>query len=99
MWLRHLWQEHGLPLLLYGLISLGVTWPLPRFFTSQIPGESYDAYNGLWVMWHVKEWVLGHQPLYDLPLLYYPAGATLLSHVPGPLTGFFALPAGVESVR
>lgn len=61
-------------------------------FTSQIPGNSNDAYNGLWVMWHVKEALLGRQPFYDLPLLYYPEGATLLTHIPGPLTGLFALP-------
>lgn len=61
-------------------------------FTTQIPGLSNDSHNGLWVMWHVKEAVLGRQPLYGLPLLYYPEGATLLTHVPGPLTGFFALP-------
>lgn len=84
--------EHGRVLLLYLALSIGLTWPMMAHFTTQIVGNSYDAYNGLWVMWHTKEAVLGHQPFFDLPVLYYPHGATLLTHVPGPATGFFALP-------
>jgi hypothetical protein len=61
-------------------------------FITRIPGTGYDAYNGLWVMWHTKEALLGNQPFFDLPTLYYPYGATLLTHVPGLATGFFALP-------
>ncbi|HEX6384895.1 MAG TPA: hypothetical protein VF177_09510, partial [Anaerolineae bacterium] len=90
--LENLWWEHGLPLILYSLLSVLLSWPMVDSFTTQIPGHSNDAHNGLWVMWHVKEAVLGRQPLYGLPLLYYPRGATLLTHIPGPLTGFFALP-------
>jgi hypothetical protein len=63
-----------------------------RDFRSLIIGNSNDAYNGLWVMWHVKEALQGNQPFFALPLLYYPSGATLLTHIPGPLTGLFALP-------
>ncbi|MDQ4079107.1 MAG: hypothetical protein M3220_23040 [Chloroflexota bacterium] len=87
-----LWLEHGLPVLLYAVLSVALTWPMLATFTTWIPGNSYDAYNGLWVVWHVKEALLGRQPLFDLPLLYYPEGATLLTHVPGPVTGLFALP-------
>ncbi|MCI0395436.1 MAG: hypothetical protein L0332_05465 [Chloroflexi bacterium] len=87
-----LWREHGWPILLYLALSAGLTWPLLPNFTSHIPGHSYDAYNGLWVMWHTKEALLGRQPLFGLPILYYPHGATLLTHVPGPATGLLALP-------
>lgn len=90
--LAWIWHEHGFPLLSYALLSLALTWPMAASFTSQIPGTTNDAHNGLWVMWHVKEALKGNQPLFDLPLLYYPHGATLLTHVPGPLTGLFALP-------
>jgi hypothetical protein len=90
--LRHWWREHGWAILLYLLLSIGYTWPMAAHFTSQIPGTGYDAYNGIWVMWHTKEAVLGNQPFFDLPTLYYPHGATLLTHVPGLTTGFFALP-------
>ena len=89
---RYLWWEHGVPLFSLLVLTVLFTWPMLPNFTTHLPGESYDAYNGLWVMWHVKEAVLGSQPLLDLPLLYYPEGASLLTHVPGPVTGFFALP-------
>jgi hypothetical protein len=87
-----LWSEHGLPILLYLALTILFTWPMVPRFTTHIIGSNYDAYNGLWVMWHTKEALLGHQPLFDLPILYYPEGATLLTHVPGPVTGLFALP-------
>jgi hypothetical protein len=89
---RRFWEEHGWPLVAFLAVSLGVTWPMAARFTTEIPGDGYDAYNGLWVMWHTKEALLGHQPFFDLPLLYYPQGASLLTHVPGLATGFFALP-------
>ncbi|MCI0395435.1 MAG: hypothetical protein L0332_05460 [Chloroflexi bacterium] len=87
-----LWREHGLPTAVYFALSVGLTWPMVARFTAQIVGKYNDAHNGLWVMWHTKEALLGRQPLFDLPILYYPEGATLLTHIPGPLTGFFALP-------
>jgi hypothetical protein len=89
---RALWRHYGWPLLLYTALSIALTWPVAASFTSQIPGTTNDAHNGLWVMWHVKEALQGRFPLFTLPLLYYPHGATLLTHVPGPLTGFLALP-------
>jgi hypothetical protein len=43
-------------------------------------------------MWHVKEFLLGQQELFELSLLYYPYGATLFTSVPGPLIGLMGLP-------
>jgi hypothetical protein len=51
-------------------------------------------------MWHVKEAILFRQELFDLTLVFFPHGATLLSSVPGPLIGMLALPFwpwGVEA--
>jgi hypothetical protein len=89
---REWWAEHGWAIFLYLVLSIGLTWPMVAQFTTRIPGDGYDAYNGLWVMWHTKEAILGNQPFFDLPTLYYPHGATLLTHIPGLATGFFALP-------
>ena len=88
----YLVREHGVPLLMYGLLSVGVTWPVVARFTTHVPGESNDVHVALWIMWHVKEAVLGRQPLFELPLLYYPAGATLFTNALGPLAGFLSLP-------
>lgn len=90
--LTRLWTEHAGPFLLYTFLSVLLSWPMVRDFTTAIPGNSNDAHNGLWVLWHTKEALLGRVPLFDLPLLYYPAGASILTHVPGPTTGLLALP-------
>jgi len=87
-----LWRDHGLALVLYALLSAGLTWPVIGHFTTRVPGNGNDVHVALWIMWHVKEAVLGWQPLFDLPLLYYPAGATLLTNALGPLVGFISLP-------
>lgn len=84
--------EVGLPLFLFTLISLAVSWPLARNFSTKLISNGGDARNNLWQLWHVKEFFLGHQALFDMPLLYYPTGINLLSRGLGPLVGVFALP-------
>ncbi|HSM54836.1 MAG TPA: hypothetical protein VK879_01675 [Candidatus Sulfomarinibacteraceae bacterium] len=85
-------REGGLPLLLYTITAAVLSWPLLRHFTTHIVGTGADPRHNLWVLWHVKEALLGRQPFWDLPMLYYPQGATLLTHGVGPVTGFLALP-------
>ena len=87
-------REHGLPLLLFTLFSLALSWPVAAYFGEKIPmiGDGYDPRHNLWILWHTKEAFLGHQPLFSAALLYYPSGASLLTHGLGPITGFFSLP-------
>lgn len=86
-------SEHFVVLLIYGLLGIILSWPLLSHFTTHIAGGGgTDAQHNLWVLWHVKEAVLGNQPLWGLPLLYYPEGASLLTHGLGPVTGILALP-------
>lgn len=75
----------------YAILSLGVSWPLAAWFTTGIP-PTEDPRHNLWVLWHIREWLAGNHPLFELPMLYYPLGASLLTHGLGPVTGFFALP-------
>jgi hypothetical protein len=35
---HHFWLEHGIALLTYGTLSIALTWPLMRYFRSQVPG-------------------------------------------------------------
>lgn len=63
-----------------------------REFTTAFPSDGGDADHNIWLIWHVREALLGHEPLYQAARLYYPQGVTLLSHNPGPLVGFLALP-------
>ena len=86
------WREHGQPLLAYLALSLLISWPTIRNFTTQITSDGVDAKHNLWIFWHTLQALQGKQPLFDAPLLYYPRGITLLVHGVGPLTSLFALP-------
>ncbi|MFN8481889.1 MAG: hypothetical protein U0768_02375 [Anaerolineae bacterium] len=91
--LRHLGVEYGLPLLGFAALTLALSWPIARDFTTRVAGvPGADPQLNVWVLWHAKEAFLGHQPLFEAPLLYYPKGVTLWTHSPGPLTGLLALP-------
>lgn len=94
------WREHGLPLALYALLSVALSWPTAWNFTSQVTSDGIDAKHNIWVLWHTTQALLGRQPLFAAPLLYYPQGISLLVHGVGPLTSLFALPFwpfGVEA--
>jgi hypothetical protein len=86
-----LWQEHGIVLLVYLGLTIGLTWPLVRDFTTAVTGGG-DARHHLWILWHTKQALLGRDPLFRTSLLYYPTGTSLLTHSLGPVAGLFALP-------
>lgn len=86
------WLEPGIPLLLYFVLTIGLTWPMIPHFTSTIPSDGGDAKHNVWLIWHVYQAVLGREPLLYAPHLYYPAGVPLLVHGVGPVMGFLALP-------
>lgn len=89
---RRLWREHGRPILLFALLTLALTWPTVRDFSTKLVSSGGDARNNLWMIWHVKETLLGHHPPFRLSILYYPAGVNLLTRGLGPVVGLFALP-------
>ena len=88
---QRLWRDHGMAMLAYLGLSLAVTWPLARDFTTALTGVG-DTRHHLWILWHVKEALAGQEPLFYTSLLYYPRGITLVAHSLGPLAGLFALP-------
>lgn len=90
--LARTWQEYAAALLFFLVLSLLISWPTVAHFTGSITSDNNDARHELWLLWHTKEALLGRQPLYGAPLLFYPRGATLLTHSTGPVTGLFALP-------
>ncbi len=86
------WREHGVAMLFYAALSIALSWPTARDFTTRITSSGVDARHNLWLFWHTQQVLLGRQPLFDAPLLYYPRGISLLVHGVGPITGLFALP-------
>jgi hypothetical protein len=85
-------HEHGIPLAVFLLLAFALSWPTVRDFTTHIVSDGGDARHHLWVIWHTKEAVLGRQPLFYAPLLYYPRGISMLLHSNGPVVGLLALP-------
>lgn len=86
----YLWREHGIALLAYLILSITLTWPLVRNFTSATIGTG-DTRSYIWMLWHTKEAVLGREPVFHTSLLYYPYGISLLLHSLGPITGLVVL--------
>lgn len=85
-----------MPLVGFLVLSLVVTWPLVRNFSTAILGIDETRHN-LWVLWHAKQALLGREPVFSTHLLYYPLGITLLIHSSGPLLGWLTLPAWLIS--
>ena len=83
--------EHVGVFLLYALITVIYTWPLVPQFTSAIIGIG-DARHHLWILWHTREALLGHDGMFYTDLLFFPTGISLLTHALGPVLGFIALP-------
>jgi hypothetical protein len=84
---------HLYPLLFFAILTLALTWPAVTTFTTHYIGSpTNDARHNLWLIWHTKEALLGRQPLFHAPLLYYPGGISLLIHGIGPFMGLLALP-------
>jgi hypothetical protein len=79
-------------MLFYAALSIALSWPTARDFTTKITSSGVDARHNLWLFWHTQQVLLGRQSLFDAPLLYYPRGISLLVHGVGPITGLFALP-------
>ena len=78
---------------LYAALAIGATWPLARDLSTRIVGAVwFDQRHSIWMLWHVKEALLGRQALFDAELLYYPHGISTLVDGVGPLSGLLALP-------
>lgn len=74
---RRAWLWVGLPLAVYVLAALIVTWPLVTRLDTHAAGAGYgDSYEVIRHVWWAREALLdGHNP-FDQPLLAYPDGFT-----------------------
>ena len=86
-------REHLLALAGFALLAVGASWPLVRdFSTRPLADVSYDQQHALWMLWHVKEALLGHEPWFTTKALFYPHGISTLIDGVAPLNGLLALP-------
>jgi hypothetical protein len=72
------WRIYLLPLFLYGLLTLVMTFPLVVYLSERIVGEPYDATMFVWNMWWFKHALfdLHTNPFYT-DYIFYPEGVNL----------------------
>lgn len=86
-------KELALALGVYVALAVAVSWPLVRGFSTHLLGDVwYDQRHSLWLLWHVKEALLGRQPWFTADLLFYPYGVSTLVDGVGTFSGLLALP-------
>lgn len=73
-------SPHAVVLLLYSSLSILISWPIARHFTTARAGSGLDALSQLWIVWHGVQAFFGREPLFSTSLRYYPVGTSLLLH-------------------
>ena len=77
----------------YGLLTLVMTYPLIRRFTSAIPGDGFDGWQNYWNLWWVRQALLvEHAHPWFTDMLYAPVGVSLLFHTLNLFNGLTTLP-------
>ena len=89
---RRVFREHAGAFTCYLLLSIAISWPLARDFSTVLTGSGLDALSHLWRVWQAVQALAGREPLFTTTLLYYPVGTSLLLHSAGPVSGLLALP-------
>ena len=90
--LTSLASRHLLPLCLYGLITILVTYPLIRSFGTRLPSDGGDALQNYWNYWWIGRALATGQNPYWTPYLYAPYGAPLYLHTLNLFNGVVSLP-------
>ena len=78
--LNYLARYHLLPLGLYLLITLVISFPLILDFGGRVIGDGGDAWQNIWNYWWTGQALLGRHNPYQTPYLYAPYGVPLYLH-------------------
>lgn len=87
----------GLPLLVYLLLTVGMTWPLATRLTTHLPGGAHkdgleDAYQNVWNLWWMQEAMFRLQNPLITDRLFHPEQPDLFYHTLSPATTLLAVP-------
>jgi len=87
-------RRHGGVLLLYGVLALGLTWPLARHFTTHVPGDGIDDPSLAWNLWWVKTRLIDQLNLdiFHSDWMFYPIQINLGFYTLTPLNGLLSVP-------
>ncbi len=84
--------NHLLPIVIYSLMTVLLTWPVALKLSSEVPGGG-DAWQNIWNLWWVKESLVNlHTNPYHTNLLYYPDGVSLYLHTLVLTAGLIGIP-------
>ncbi len=82
-----------LPILLYLLMYLALSYPLIKQFNTSFLGDSQDVYQNVWSLWWFAQVVDNTElTLWHTIMLYAPHGESLYTHALSPLHGALAYP-------
>lgn len=81
-------------LLILGLLSLALTWPLARHLTTHVPGDGIDDPALAWNLWWIKTRLVDQtQPdIFHSGWMFYPIGINLAFYTLTPLNGLLSVP-------
>ena len=87
-------RRHSGVLLLYGVLALGLTWPLARYFTTHVPGDGIDDPSLAWNLWWVKTRLIEQLNLdiFHSDWMFYPIQINLGFYTLTPLNGLLSVP-------
>ena len=67
-------------LILYVLLTLAITMPLPLHMNEFLPGSSSDVYINPWANWWTREALVSGLDFYHTDYMFYPNGTSLVFH-------------------
>lgn len=89
---------HLAVVLAYALLTVVMTWPLPRHAGTAIPGDGFDGWQNYWNLWWLKTALVDRitSPFFT-DILYAPTGVGLYFHTLNPLNGLMSMPVQLAS--
>src|SRR5690606_3631221 len=86
--------EHTVALLLYGLVSLALTWPLARRFATHMAGNGIDDPALGWNLWWIKTRLVDQVNLdiFHVGWMFHPIDINLAFYTLTPLNGLLSVP-------
>ena len=82
-------RRHASILLLYGLLACILTWPLPRVFTTHVPGNGVDDPSLAWNLWWIKHRLVDQLnfDIFHVDWMFHPVDINLAFYTLTPLNG------------
>ena len=89
--------RHGLPLLVYTVLALLLTWPLAAHFTTHVTGDGIDDPALTWNLWWIKTRLVDQvsPDLFHVGWMFHPIQINLGFYTLTPLNGLLSVPLQV----